>query len=84
MSKNPETSKPDQIEEVIGQVLPKDALFRSVGVGSAQDPDNGREFDLSIDMNHQPLITSKSTGKTWAITWGELISLAVVAGVAEG
>lgn len=84
MSKNPETSKPDQIEEVIGQVLPKDALFLSVRFGSAKDPDNGREFDLSTDMHHQPLITSKSTGKTWTVTWSELISLAIVAGVAEG
>lgn len=82
MIENPNPPAPGK-EETIGEVLPKGALFLSVGVGSAKDPDNGEEYDLSTDMNHQPLITSKSTGKTWVITWGELISLAVVAGVAE-
>jgi len=83
VSKNPESSIPDQTKETIGEVLPKDSLFLSIAVGSAKVAKNGRELDLSTDMNHQPMITDKKTGKTWVITWGEMISLAVISGVTE-
>lgn len=84
MSQNPESVKPgDQIEKVIGQVLSKDDLFLSIDVGSAKDHESGEEYSLSTSMIHQPMVTSKRTRKTWTITWSELVSLAIAAGIME-
>jgi hypothetical protein len=63
-----------------GKVLGKKALFMRTYVGDATDPDDdNKSYEMSTDMSCQPMITSKMTGKTFTLSWHDLIQMAVKA-----
>jgi hypothetical protein len=64
-----------------GKVFEKEALFVSILVGNAKDAASGIEYRLMTSLSGSPMITSEKTGKTWGITWPDLIKLAIEAGI---
>ena len=65
---------------MVGKVYPKGALFLSVVVGSAGNGERSYEL-LTSGSSGVPMIESNQTGKTWSISWNELLDLAIAAGI---
>ena len=63
-----------------GKIYPKGALFLSVAVGSAGNGARSYEL-LTSGSNGVPMIESNQTGKTWSISWNELLDFAITAGI---
>jgi len=65
--------------ETIGKIYPKHSLFLRNVVGTAE---SGKlKYDMTYLMNGQPMIESKQTGKWFTLEWGQIIDLAVKAGI---
>lgn len=64
-----------------GKVYGKDTLMLRFYVGEAEQ--KGIEYELCITNLHEPHITSSKTGKSWVISWQELIKMAIEAGINE-
>ena len=65
-----------------GNVRGKKALFMRFNVGEAMDPDDqNKAYEMSTSASQEPMVTSKTTGKTFVLSWHELISMAVEAGI---
>lgn len=63
-----------------GKIYPKGALFLSVAIGSAGNEERGYEL-LTSGSSGAPMIESNQTGKTWSISWKELLDFAIAAGI---
>jgi len=73
----------DAVDEIteIGQVK-AGGLFLRHEAGSATDPRDGTEYDLSANAgNFSPVIHSSKTGNWWTVKWEELIELAINCGI---
>ena len=65
-----------------GNVRGKKALFMRFNVGEATDPDDqNKAYEMSTSASQEPMITSKTTCKTFVLYWHELIRMAVEAGI---
>ncbi len=59
----------------------KGTLFLRTHVGKATDND-GNSYEMALNVNNSvPIIRSEKTGKWATISWGDIIELAVQAGV---
>ena len=64
-----------------GQIFDENTLELGHSAGEALGKD-GLKYELSTDLaNGQPVIRSLQTGRSWTITWEELILLARSAGI---
>lgn len=61
-------------------LISKDALFLSVFVGNAKDQDDN-EYELLTMANSNPAVRSKKTGITYFLSWQEILTMAIKAGV---
>jgi hypothetical protein len=71
-------AKGNEVKVGLGSVHPKDTLFMRHDVGTAKG--TGGEYELSAGLNYAPIVTCKSTGKTFAFSWAKLIEHAVEVG----
>lgn len=65
---------------MVGKVYPKGTLFLSIEAGSAANEERSYQL-LTSGSSGVPMIESKQTGKTWSISWKELLDLAIAAGI---
>lgn len=65
----------------VGQVHDKDVLFLRVDAGTAKSDENN--FQLSINLDHSPLILCEETGKWFSLSWKDILALAVEAGISR-
>jgi len=65
-----------------GTIYSPDHIFVRVEIGSATGHD-GAKYDLGTSVDGQPLIRSSKTGKTFSLSWNELLNMAVDAGIDE-
>lgn len=64
-----------------GEFLPKGQLYKTVHVGTAESPDEEREYHVALMPDSSPIVQSVQTGKRWRINWKRLIELAIDEGV---
>ncbi len=64
-----------------GKMYPEKTLFLRQSVGTAEDPDTGIEYELSLLNMMTPCIRSKKTGKWFEFSWEALIDAAKEAGI---
>lgn len=62
-----------------GKVYPKRTLFLRVLVGTAKH--KKYEYEMSTSPGGSPMIESKQTGKYFSLSWAEIITMAVQAGI---
>lgn len=55
-------------------------MSRPVGVAESA----GDSYELSVAIDKSPMVRSGRTGRTWSLSWEELIDQARAAGVDEG
>lgn len=65
---------------MVGKVYPKGTLFLSIDAGSAANEERSYQL-LTSGSSGAPMIESKQTGKTWSISWKELLDFAIAAGI---
>ena len=65
-----------------GKIHEKNAMFLRLHVGDATGQ-AGEVYELNTSMNGSPMVTSNKTGKTFTLSWGDIINMAVDAGVDE-
>lgn len=62
-----------------GRILDKYELFISVGAGSVEM--DGVQYELLTSATGSPLVRSKKTLKSWALSWNEIFEMAIAAGI---
>lgn len=62
-----------------GRIYPKGTLFLRTHVGTATS--DKAKYDMTISMEGSPTVESKQTGKFYALSWTEIITMAVAAGI---
>ena len=67
--------------EQYGELLPKDALILRVNVGTATDEEEGIVYEMTTAPGRNPLVKSNKTGKTFALSWSDIVNLAVARGI---
>ncbi len=66
-----------------GKMIGPQALILREDVGEMTDP-KGNSYELTTTLpGRAPLIKSKRTGKTFAMSWEDLVRLAIEEGVNE-
>lgn len=66
----------------LGQIYGRNTLFMCFAAGEAKSED-GHEYDLSYTPGGTPIVRSEQSGRSWTISWRELIDLAIKGGVDE-
>jgi len=65
---------------MIGKILqPRTGLLRTK-IGSAED-EEGNQYELSTSMAGSPILYSRKTEKYFVLSWEEIFSLAIEAGI---
>ncbi len=65
----------------IGRIIPAKAMILRHNVGTATGED-GTEYEMTTSVtDRSPLVKSSKTGKTFSLSWNDIINLAVQAGV---
>ena len=64
------------------EIIEKDKLTMRVHVGDAAD-DDGNDYELSTTMSSAPMVRSVTTGRIFALTWHDILDMAIQAGVNE-
>lgn len=68
----------------IGKLHPPSTMFLRHEVGTATGSDDGREYEVFINVGDMcPIIRSKTSGRWFTLSWPELIAVAVGAGIDE-
>ncbi len=68
---------------MIGKIYPRLTLIPGVFVGDAKNK-NGGEYTLSTTLGvSHPCITSRTTGKSFILSWEEILQMAYDAGIDE-
>lgn len=65
----------------MGEILDEKDLYLTVHVGEANCGNDGHSYNLSTLVNCCPVITSKKTEKRFALSWTDIIKLAIEAGI---
>jgi len=63
-------------------MYPKNAMILRKHVGEAEGSD-GRKFEMSLANGYIPCVKDLNTGKTWALSWDDIMAQAVAAGVSK-
>jgi hypothetical protein len=63
-----------------GKIIEKDALILRHNVGTAEGKD-GNSYEMTNSINMAPLIKSEKTGKTFSLSWSDIIAMAIEAGI---
>lgn len=64
-----------------GEVHPPKTMFLRQEVGKITD-DDGNSYEATLNMGgQQPIIHSKQTNKWFTLSWGDIVSLAIDAGI---
>lgn len=64
-------------EKKYGGIMPKGALYLTVHIGTALDPDTEKPaYQLATLPDMSPVVQCEATGKRWHINWKRLIELA--------
>ena len=66
---------------MIGKIYQKDAMLLRERVGEANSGD--KQYEMNLINGHIPSVQSLSTGKTFAISWDDILRIAVDAGIDE-
>ena len=64
-------------------IEPKDTLVFRQGIGTAEDPESGNKYEMSLCNMMMPCIRSEKTGKWFVINWQALVKAAVSSGIDE-
>ncbi len=84
MAKTKAKAVPVPGKEGIGNVYPSGSMFFREDAGVAKDESRGVEYELSTQVGTgAPLVKNLATGKTFALSWTELVDMARRAGVDE-
>lgn len=67
----------------MGKMMEKDQPLLHVRVGEASSTETGNIYECLLVNGHLPAIKSKKTGKTYCVSWGELVAWAVKEGIDE-
>lgn len=65
----------------VGTLRPNGPPRIAVYIGRVCHSKSGRMYEVSLDDDRQPVVTSCTTWSDWTISWDELIDLAVAAGI---
>ena len=66
------------------EIIEKDKLLMRVHVGEAKDEENGIEYHLSTSLaTSTPMVSSSKTGRIFTISWGDILEMAIQAGINE-
>ena len=63
----------------MGKIIEKDVLMMKTFIGSAEM--SGKSYELSTSMNGAPMVQSNQTGRWFALTWDDIIKMALEAGI---
>lgn len=66
----------------MSKIYEKRALFLRTLIGEASD-EEGNVYELAVTADSAMLVKSKQTGRTFNITWQDVLELAVEAGINE-
>lgn len=61
-------------------IIEKDALLLRVVVGECSD-DDGNSYEMTTSTDMTPLIKSHQTGRTFHLSWQDIMELAIEAGI---
>ena len=64
-----------------GKIIEKDTMILRKFIGEAED--EGKKYEICVNMNGSPLIESKQTGKYYSLGWEDILKMAVEAGIDE-
>lgn len=64
-----------------GTIHEKGTLLMRETVGTATLDDTGIEYELTTTMGRNPLVTSMKTGRTFDLSWNDLVDIAIDAGI---
>lgn len=65
-----------------GTIYDSKSLFLRESVGTAEDPETKIKYEMTtICQTRMPLICSGKTGKYFSLTWADILSLAIEAGI---
>lgn len=67
----------------MGKMMEKDQPLLHVRVGEANSTETGNTYECLIVNGTLPALKSKQTGKTYCVSWGELVAWAVKEGIDE-
>lgn len=68
-------------EKSIGKLYPKGTMILRQRIGSAEN--NNISLEMSLANAVTPCVYCKATGKSFTISWQEIVDLAIKAGIAE-
>ena len=63
-----------------GKIMPAKTMILRVAAGEAEAAD-GTKYECSTNVNRTPLIRSGKTKKWFALSWEDIIELAIQAGI---
>lgn len=64
----------------LGEIIGPEVLIMREHVGTATAKD-GTVFEMSQNLDRSPLIENKKSGKKYALSWAEIIDLAIENGI---
>lgn len=64
-----------------GKIYERDAMLLRVLVGTTTSGNTGIDYELAITVGHNPQVKSMKTGRTFSLSWEELIAIAINAGI---
>jgi hypothetical protein len=65
----------------IGKLHPPKTMFLRVEVGKADLP-TGDSFEMTVNAgNYAPIVRSKQTGRSFTLSWSDIVSLAITKGI---
>ena len=71
-----------RLNEHHGTVHPPDTMFLREHVGEARDSEGTEKYLMAVSLGDKtPILTSKTTGKIFTVTWHQIMDLAVRAGI---
>ena len=68
------------LNDGLGRILPSTAMFFHTVAGSAEG-DNYCKYEMQNDMTGRPIIVSEQTRKRFILDWGDILKLAIKAGI---
>ena len=63
----------------IGTIYPKESLFLRIHAGEAKQGSN--IYNLTTSPGGCPMVCSRQTGKYFALSWANVLDLAIAAGI---
>ena len=66
----------------MSEILERGVMILRVVVGEAED-DQGNKYEMTVSMASAPLLKSKLTGRTFALSWSDILEQAIEAGINE-